>query len=49
MKDDLLSQNAVSAITGATITTKAITGSLKEGLIKLTKAKILSESGENRQ
>ena len=49
MKDDLLSQNAVSAITGATITTKAITGSLKEGLIKLTKAKIFSESGENRQ
>jgi electron transport complex protein RnfG len=49
IKDDLLSQNAVSAITGATITTKAITGSLKEGLIKLAKAKILTESGENRE
>lgn len=49
MKDDLLSQNAVSAITGATITTKAITGSLKEGLIKLAKAKILSEAEENRE
>jgi len=49
MQEDLLSQNAVSAITGATITTKAITGSLKEGLIKLTKAKILIESGENSE
>lgn len=49
MRDDLLSQNAVSAITGATITTKAITGSLKDGLIKLTKAKILSESGDKSE
>jgi electron transport complex protein RnfG len=49
MREDLLSQNAVSAITGATITTKAITGGLKEGLIKLAKAKILAESGENRE
>lgn len=49
MKNDLLSQNAVSAITGATITTKAISGGLKEGLIKLTKARIISESGGNEK
>lgn len=49
MRDNLLSQNAVSAITGATITTKAISGSLKEGLIKLTKARIISESGGNEK
>lgn len=44
MRDNLLSQNAVSAITGATITTKAISGGLKEGLVKLTKARIISET-----
>lgn len=46
MREDLLRENAVTAITGATITTKAITVSLKEGLIKLRKAKIISQ-GEN--
>ncbi len=45
MRDNLLDQNAVSAITGATITTKAISGGLKEGLIKLTEAKIISGLG----
>lgn len=45
MRDSLLDQNAVSAITGATITTKAISGGLKEGLIKLTQARIIAESG----
>ena len=46
MREDLLRENAVTSITGATITTKAITGSLKEGLIKLRKAKMVTEGGD---
>jgi Na+-translocating ferredoxin:NAD+ oxidoreductase subunit G len=37
MRDDLLKSNEVSAITGATITTRTVTGSLEEGMKKLKK------------
>ncbi len=43
MKDELLQHNAVTAITGATITTKAITQSIEEGIKKLHKALALQE------
>ncbi len=38
MKDELMQHNAVTAITGATITTKAVTQSIEEGIQKLHKA-----------
>ncbi|MCX8124311.1 MAG: FMN-binding protein [Spirochaetes bacterium] len=43
MKDELLPNNAVTAITGATITTKAVTQSIEEGMKKLHKALALQE------
>lgn len=43
MKDELLQHNAVTAITGATITTKAVTQSIEEGIVKLHKALALQE------
>ncbi|MEW6527087.1 MAG: FMN-binding protein [Spirochaetota bacterium] len=43
MKDELLQHNAVTAITGATITTKAVTQSIEEGIQKLHKALTLQE------
>jgi electron transport complex protein RnfG len=43
MKDELLQYNAVTAITGATITTKAVTQSIEEGMQKLQKALTLQE------
>lgn len=43
MKDELLQHNAVTAITGATITTKAVTQSIEEGIEKLHKALALQE------
>jgi len=43
MKEELLQHNAVTAITGATITTKAVTQSIEEGIQKLHKALTLQE------
>jgi len=43
MKDELIQHNAVTAITGATITTKAVTQSIEEGIQKLHKALTLQE------
>jgi len=43
MKDELLQHNAITAITGATITTKAVTQSIEEGIHKLHKALTLQE------
>lgn len=37
MKDELIEQNAVSAITGATITTKAVRDSIEAGIEKLNR------------
>ena len=46
MRDELIQKNAVCAITGATITTKAITKGLREGLIKLNKVKLIHSEKE---
>ncbi|HOM88968.1 MAG TPA: FMN-binding protein, partial [Spirochaetota bacterium] len=43
IKDALLQQNAITAITGATITTKAVTLSIEKGAQKLKKALTLHE------
>ncbi|MGQ9842039.1 MAG: FMN-binding protein [Spirochaetota bacterium] len=43
MKEELLQHNAITAITGATITTKAVTQSIEEGIQKLHKALTLQE------
>ncbi len=43
MKQELIQHNAITAITGATITTKAVTQSIEEGIQKLHKALTLQE------
>ena len=41
---ELLDKNAIIAITGATVTTKAIANGIKESLIKFKKARLITEN-----
>ena len=43
LSNELLSKNAITAITGATVTSKAIANGLKESLIDLKKARLMLE------
>ena len=43
MEKELIEKNAITAITGATVTTRAIVDSIKDGLIKLKKARLIIE------
>lgn len=47
MRDGLIEQNAISAITGATITSRTILGSVEDGVARLKKA--LESSADNEK
>ncbi len=48
MRDELLQENAISAITGATITTKAVKDSIEEGIQRFQAIKAEQENGEDK-
>ena len=45
MREDLLKKNAISALTGATITSSAVIAGIEEGMSRLKKALLLAPAG----